>query len=693
MPVQHVILHFSEAWVLLRHNEALLPIDLFISELRSRYPTGFSVKDADLFTCQIWISNAESESVLAESIGILTEAFPDSKPNGETPYELSITSHAAEKAEDDTHSVLGKDSQGESTHEHKKSKARKKDPFLDSLGLFSADDSTNRASSPDSALSRIEELIGADDFKELIREIHAVAPQLSKYQVQNTFTCRSYLFAINDGYGLSTYLQLFADFLSESRLVKLSSKKQVEIKIDAPSKDNDPLSDAVKALNSSRDSITIVCYDISEWMTKVSSPEFKRFLRKLTSYSDSYIFIFRVPFIEKDVLHNIQQSLADIMITHPVSFIPLDLEQLTCCAKKKLSSSGFTAEDDVWDVFATRINEEKSDGRFYGINTVHKVVNEMIYTKLVSNATSGEDNAHILRDEIKDLAHFVDSDYITADTMLDEMIGMSAVAARVREIIAQIVLANESDNLERPCLHMRFVGNPGTGKTTVARIVGKMLKENGILRNGQFFEYAGRDLVGSYVGHTAPKTAEICRDAYGSVLFIDEAYSLYRDTGKSSNDFGREALDTLIAEMENHRNDLVVIMAGYPDEMADLMKGNIGLESRMPYLIQFPNFTKEDLFQIFMQMVRRSFKYDEGFEAAARDFFYSIDDATLESKEFSNARLSRNLYERTWGKAAVRRQIDGSHRFMLIAEDLANAISDGEFSSMLEKRPNSHLGF
>ena len=125
---------------------------------------------------------------------------------------------------------------------------------------------------------------------------------------------------------------------------------------------------------------------------------------------------------------------------------------------------------------------------------------------------------------------------------------------------------------------MRFVGSPGTGKTTVARIIGQILKQEGILRKGGFFEYKARDLVAEYIGQTAVKTSTICRDAYGSVLFLDEAYSLYEGSNYE-NDYGKEAITTLVSEMENHREDMLVIMAGYTDEMDHLMKANPGLRS------------------------------------------------------------------------------------------------------------------
>ncbi|MBP5155662.1 MAG: AAA family ATPase [Clostridia bacterium] len=274
---------------------------------------------------------------------------------------------------------------------------------------------------------------------------------------------------------------------------------------------------------------------------------------------------------------------------------------------------------------------------------------------------------------------------------LNELIGMEQIADRVREIVAQVKLALKNDRLEKPCIHMRFLGHPGTGKTTVARIIGRIFREEGILRKGAFLEYSARQLCAEYVGQTAVRTASICRDAYGSVLFIDEAYALYQ-SDYQYNDYGKEALTTLISEMENHRDDMLVIMAGYTDDMETLMRGNAGLRSRVPYAISFPNYTKTQLYEIFMLMVRKHFDYTDEFEQVAKDYFESLSDEYIASKEFANARFVRNLYERTWSKGALRAALNGSERFALTKKDLLAASAEKEFSEKLTKE-KAKIGF
>ena len=310
----------------------------------------------------------------------------------------------------------------------------------------------------------------------------------------------------------------------------------------------------------------------------------------------------------------------------------------------------------------------------------------MIYNKALANCRSKEDNRVITTSEFEPIHGTGADDDPIAE--LKKMIGMSEVERRLNEVIIQVKtqrkLAAQGKNVARPAIHMIFTGNPGTGKTTVARILARMMQQEGILRKGHFVEVKGRDLCGQYVGETAPKTSAICRDAYGSVLFIDEAYTLFnRDLG--SRDFGREALDTLVAEMENHREDLCVVMAGYKDEMEVMLKANAGLKDRIPFEIEFPNYTKDELEQIFFVMLDGVFEYENDLQEAVHKFFAEIPQETFTSKGFSNARLVRNLFERTWCKAACRQNMEGGE-LRILKSDLIGAAADSEFKKLLVQK-------
>ena len=174
------------------------------------------------------------------------------------------------------------------------------------------------------------------------------------------------------------------------------------------------------------------------------------------------------------------------------------------------------------------------------------------------------------------------------------------------------------------------------------------------------------------------------------MLFIDEAYSLFRSDA-SGADYGREAIDALIAEMENHSDDLLVIFAGYPEDMDTLMHANQGMASRIPYTIKFPNYTREQLLDIFMRMSSEYFHSGDDYADAAREYFLGLPDSILESPEFGNARYVRNLYERVWSKAALRCPVKDISQLVLTAEDFhagAAAISDG-----MTEKPHIKLGF
>ena len=542
-------------------------------------------------------------------------------------------------------------------------------------------------------MENIDAIIGGDEFKAIAKEIVTIAPSIIESKAEDIFTYQSYLFSINDGYGLSEYLSLLAKLIAATKIRTLNAVNPYEI-VTLRTDDKDGGSILKQAYDvikkGSANYIKILCFDISEYMNKLETKEFKEFLSLVEVALNEFVIVFRIPFVDKEVLEQVRYSLNDIMYVRSVAIAPYSNQELQQCAESQLNHYGFKMSKNAWEFFHQRILEERSDGKFYGLNTVKKVVRELLYKKQLSNAVRGKKDTVISCKDAKEICANANMAGVSGYDLLAKMVGGEVIRNRLDEIITQIELARQDPTLGVPCIHMRFVGNPGTGKTTVARIVGKILKERGILRIGNFYECSGRDLCGRYVGETAPKTASICRDAYGSVLFIDEAYSLYR--GGSSNDYGKEALDTLIAEMENHRSDLVVIMAGYTEDMDILMKGNAGLASRMPYVLEFPNFNRDELFTIFKSMVSGRFKYEEDVLTAAKAYFDGLPDSLITAKEFSNGRFVRNLFERTWAKAAMRRQLAKTTEIVLTKDDFDRASSDSEFKMNATNKKRS-IGF
>lgn len=226
---------------------------------------------------------------------------------------------------------------------------------------------------------------------------------------------------------------------------------------------------------------------------------------------------------------------------------------------------------------------------------------------------------------------------------LDSYVGMDAIKAEVRSLINMVQVYKLRREHDLPTtdmsLHMVFSGNPGTGKTTVARIMSRIYHSLDILSKGQLVEVDRSGLVAGYVGQTALKTQKVIEQAMGGVLFIDEAYAL---NGKSENDFGQEAIDTILKAMEDHRDDLVVIVAGYTELMDRFIHSNPGLESRFNRFLMFEDYTPEQMVAIFkMQCKKGCYVLAQGTEELVRDFIAeeSADDS------FGNARGVRNLFE------------------------------------------------
>ncbi len=257
------------------------------------------------------------------------------------------------------------------------------------------------------------------------------------------------------------------------------------------------------------------------------------------------------------------------------------------------------------------------------------------------------------------------------DELECDLVGLAPVKQRIRDIAALLVIDKLRANLGlqpaagagKPSLHMCFSGNPGTGKTTVALRMAQILHRLGYVRKGHVVSVTRDDLVGQYIGHTAPKTKEVLKKAMGGVLFIDEAYYLYRP--ENERDYGQEAIEILLQVMENQRDDLVVILAGYKDRMDTFFKSNPGMSSRIAHHIDFPDYGAEELLQISERLLGAM---NYRFGAGALEVFADYLARRQQQPHFANARSVRNALDRARLRQASRLFADGDRE--LGPEDL-----------------------
>jgi probable Rubsico expression protein CbbX len=260
------------------------------------------------------------------------------------------------------------------------------------------------------------------------------------------------------------------------------------------------------------------------------------------------------------------------------------------------------------------------------------------------------------------------------DQLDGELVGLAPVKTRIREIAALLVVdrLRSAHGLasERPSLHMSFTGNPGTGKTTVARRMAEILHRLGYVEKGHLVSVTREDLVGQYVGHTAPKTRDVLKKAYGGVLFIDEAYYLHRP--ENERDYGQEAIEILLQAMEADRDKLVVILAGYKDRMDDFFNSNPGMQSRVAHHVEFPDFTVDELTRIGdLMLEQRAYR----FSPEARQVFGEYIERRRRRPRFAHARSIRNAIDRARLRQASRlfesdRVLERDELITIEAEDI-----------------------
>jgi probable Rubsico expression protein CbbX len=264
------------------------------------------------------------------------------------------------------------------------------------------------------------------------------------------------------------------------------------------------------------------------------------------------------------------------------------------------------------------------------------------------------------------------------DQLDRDLVGLKPVKTRIREIAALLLVDRARKKLGMtggaPSLHMSFTGNPGTGKTTVAMRMAEILHRLGYLRQGHLVAVTRDDLVGQYIGHTAPKTKEILKKAMGGVLFIDEAYYLYRP--ENERDYGQEAIEILLQVMENQRDDLVVILAGYKDRMDRFFESNPGMSSRIAHHIDFPDYAVDELLAISELMLSRmQYRLSDQAKETLRAYIAR----RITRPHFANARSLRNALDRARLRQANR-------LFEAAAPVSADALATIEADDLLKSR-------
>ena len=272
-----------------------------------------------------------------------------------------------------------------------------------------------------------------------------------------------------------------------------------------------------------------------------------------------------------------------------------------------------------------------------------------------------------------------------------ELIGLKPVKARIREIASLLLIERVRKRMQLttdvPTLHMSFTGNPGTGKTTVALRIANILHRLGFVRRGHVVSVTRDELVGQYIGHTAPKTKEVLKKAMGGVLFIDEAYYLYRPDNE--RDYGQEAIEILLQVMESQREDLVVILAGYGDRMEKFFASNPGFRSRIAHHIDFPDYSGDELLSI-AELMLSDMNYR--FSTDAREAFIRYIALRRTQPLFSNARSIRNALDRIRLRQANRLVADldrvltaGDIMSLEAADVLASRVFANDFNGEIEK--------
>ena len=591
------------------------------------------------------------------------------------------------------------------------------------------------------ALAGIEELLpGAKNFKEEMHKVVELYKSLQSVgreeQIRNYFPYHYIFFSENDYFELETTLKLMCSIFYNLGIVEQPEYGLLEPYFNPPHRSFDEEDQGgVFAFHLYRDSRE----RFVNW--ERLKEEFKEMFYKYEFNKSVLIFV-----VNKDQkkIEEVQELFhQNLHAYRNIEFEEFTYEQVVMIARSRLAALGFDVSEETEKRLFEAVSSLHEREGCKGLVLVNRLVEEVLSENLESCSGSSpllpeagpqpyeispefhtedeaQNGAAVEQPPTETVREVPSGDEIVVNALekvvkdqtgeqgegekrksaydeLEEMIGLNLVKNRVREMVSHFVMEKkkrEAGLEDSPVgMHMRFAGNPGTGKTTVARIIGRILREEGILSKGELMEVSREGLVGAYVGHTALKTAALIEKARGNVLFIDEAYSLYSDT---KIDYGNEAVSTLVKYMEDYRDELVVILAGYPDEMEIMMNMNPGLADRVPHKIDFHNYTAHELWQIFHCILGENYVLTSKAEEALQQILQQAIDCA--GKDFSNGRFVRNLVERVKLKQSQRlfaqKEQDLSTQKLsnIVKADVEATLSDDDIYGFL-KPEGKGIGF
>lgn len=518
------------------------------------------------------------------------------------------------------------------------------------------------------ALRRMERRRELQPLYRYCAELQRIAEGLDRALFLDLMTDRVVLLAVNLGAGVNGFSAMYFDFLSEEGLLP-GEGGGAEIRLNEGEGQGLTLAEAKRFVLESGGAMFSI--DLTEWVEWLESPELREFLLFLYSQAEGFRYVFRIPYLEKRMVKRVAAILSDIFTVDTISLPPIRYQDIRETAAARLSEYGYTATEEAMELFERRLFEERSDGRFYGINTVEKVVREMVVEKL-RRRSPGEEQTLIYAADLENILAEEQTERRNPEEELASRVGMAEICRKLKGILAEM----EQGSRENAFYNIRFVGNPGTGRTEAARLFGAMLRERGMLTRSGFLEYRGEELLGAVPGETSPKVMVICRDAEGCVLFIDGFSLREKEETGTRADYRREAIETLLAQLRQETGAFLLILAGTGQELQELSAEYPEIQELLPYSVEFPDYTKEELLALYRDMVQKAGMHlREDAERELARYFSELPEEVLRQEEFANGRFVRNLFERTKSKAALRAELYGNDGLMICPADFRPAMS------------------